>query len=83
MSKNIIDNKAVAGRPNWTIWEIGASIGLIGGTCVFTGALLLTVSAYFYSENPHGSWLFLAVLPLWVLGAYCFDKIEDGKNYVD
>ena len=80
MSKTIIDKKEIIGG-NWTIWDIGVALGLVGGTGIFAVAVFLTVLTYFYSENPHGSWLFLAVLPLWVLGAYCFDKIEDGKSY--
>jgi hypothetical protein len=79
MSKTIVDKKEVTGG-NWTIWDIGAGLGLLIGTCIFAAAVFLTVLSYFYSEHPHGSWLFLAVLPLWVLGAYCFDKIEDRKS---
>ncbi len=79
MSKTIIDKKEIIGG-NWTIWDIGVALGLVGGTGIFAVAVFLTVLTYFYSENPHGSWLFLAVLPLWVLGAYCFDKIEDRKS---
>jgi uncharacterized membrane protein len=79
MSKTIVDKKEIIGG-NWTIWDVGANLGLLGGTWIFAVAVFLTVLAYFYSENPHGSWLFLAVLPLWVLGAYCFDKIEDRNE---
>lgn len=75
LPKNVINNKELTDK-FWTIWNIGAGVGLLGGLGLLAGAVFLTIFQYFYSETPHGSWLFLAVLPLWVLGAYCFDKIE-------
>lgn len=61
----------------WTIWHVGAGIGLLGGMLVLFCGAFLTIFQFFYSENPHGSWLFAVVLPLWVIGAHCFDKIEE------
>lgn len=55
-------------------WNLGAALGLIGGLWFFTAAVFMTVSEFLFSDNPKGSWLFLAVLPLWLFGAYCFDK---------
>jgi hypothetical protein len=60
------------------VWNIGANIGLLGGIWFFISAVFMTISDFLYSENPRGSWLFLAVLPLWVIGAYCYDKFEDA-----
>ena len=62
---------------NWTIWHIGAGMGLLGGTILLGCAVFLTVFQFLYSEKPHGNWLFFVVLPLWILGAHCFDKIEE------
>ncbi len=61
----------------WTIWHIGAGVGLLGGMFILACAVFLTIFQFLYSENPHGSWLYGVVLPLWILGAHCFDKIED------
>ena len=62
---------------HWTIWHTGAGVGLMGGLFIMAFATFLTIVQFFYSENPHGSWLYAVVMPLWVLGAHCFDKIED------
>ena len=64
----------------WTIWHVGAGIGLLGGTFVLACAAFLTIFQYFYSETPHGSWLFAVVLPLWIIGAHCFDKVEESEK---
>lgn len=62
----------------WTIWHIGAGIGLLGGTFLLLAcAAFLTIFQFLYSEEPHGSWLFAVVLPLWIIGAHCFDKVEE------
>jgi len=61
----------------WTIWHIGAGVGLLGGMFILVFASFLTIFQFLYSENPHGSWWYVVVLPLWILGAHCFDKIED------
>jgi hypothetical protein len=65
---------------NRMLWNFGAIVGLLGGTCLLFGAAFMTVFEYFYSETPHGNWLFLTVLPLWILGAACLDKIEDAEK---
>jgi hypothetical protein len=67
-------------RSNRPLWNLGVGIGLLGGTTLLFGAIFLTIFEYFYSEKPHGSWLFLAVLPLWIIGAVCLDKIEDAEK---
>ncbi|MDQ3713640.1 MAG: hypothetical protein M3388_15655 [Acidobacteriota bacterium] len=61
----------------WTIWHIGAGVGLLGGMFILACAVFLSIFQFLYSEIPHGSWLYAVVLPLWILGAHCFDKIED------
>jgi hypothetical protein len=76
LPKTFINQKESSGS-NWTIWHIGAGVGLLGGTFILVCALFLTVFQYLYSETPHGSWLFAVVLPLWILGAHCFDKVEE------
>jgi hypothetical protein len=70
-----ISGKTAAGR--WTIWHVGAGVGLLGGFLILFGAWFLIVSEYFLNEKSRGVWLFLAVLPLWIIGAHCFDKIEE------
>lgn len=81
LSKPFIKKKrAVQGY--WTIWHIGAGIGLLGGTFLLACAAFLTIFQFFYSEAPHGSWLFAVVLPLWVFGAHCFDKVEEEINRI-
>lgn len=77
--KKIIEKKETALR-NWTLLHLAAGIGLLGGTFLLFAAVFLTIFEYFYSENPHGNWLFLAVLPLWVMGAVCLDKVEDAEK---
>jgi hypothetical protein len=62
---------------NWTIWHIGAGIGLLGGTFLLGCTVFLTFFQFLYSEKTHGNWLFFVVLPLWIFGAHCFDKIEE------
>src|SRR5687767_8715268 len=62
---------------NWTVWHIGAGIGLLGGLLILFGASFLVIFEYFFNEKPNGNWLFFVVLPLWIFGAHCFDKIED------
>jgi len=82
---NSVDNtlpKAFIGKKEipdsyWTIWHIGAGIGLLGGIFILACAVFLSIFQFLYSEKPHGSWLYAVVLPLWILGAHCFDKIED------
>jgi hypothetical protein len=70
------ENKAA----NWTLWHIGAGVGLLGGLLILCGASFLTVFEYFYNEKPHANWLFMTVLPLWILGAQCLDKIEEAEK---
>lgn len=65
---------------NWTVWHIGAGIGLLGGLLILFGACFLIIFEYFYNEKPHGNWLFPVVLPLWIFGAHCFDKIEEAEK---
>jgi len=62
---------------NWTIWHIGAGIGLLGGLLILFGTAFLIIFEYFAGEKPVGEWLFLAVIPMWIFGAHCFDKLED------
>lgn len=76
LTKTSINTKEAARSP-WTIWHIGAGIGLLGGTFVLFCACFLTVFQYFYGELPHGVWLYVIVLPLWIIGAHCFDKVEE------
>lgn len=75
-------NKKENACGNRWLWDMGASVGLIGGVCFFIGAVFMTVSEFFLSEKPRGSWMFLAVLPLWVIGAYCLDKTVDSDKTV-
>jgi len=74
--KPFIKKKESAGR-NWTIWHIGMGIGLLGGTFLLFSVVFLAIFQFLYSEEQHGNWLFAVVLPLWILGAHCFDKIEE------
>ena len=76
LSKPFIKKKESAGN-NWTIWHIGAGIGLLGGTFLLFSAIFLAIFQFLYGEKPHGNWLFAVVLPLWIFGAHCFDKIEE------
>lgn len=70
-------NKKETARDAWTIWHVGAGIGLLGGTFILACAVFLSIFQYFYGEVPHGVWLYVIVLPLWVVGAHCFDKVEE------
>ncbi|MGC2235686.1 MAG: hypothetical protein WA584_05970 [Pyrinomonadaceae bacterium] len=70
-------NKKEIPEGRWTIWHVGAGIGLLGGTFVLACAVFLTIFQYFYGEVPHGVWLYAVVLPLWIVGAHCFDKVEE------
>lgn len=79
LPQNLINRKESA-ENYWTIWHIGAGIGLLGGTFILFGAAFLTIFQFLYSENPHGSWLFALVLPLWIIGAHCFDKVEESDK---
>ncbi|MGC2239074.1 MAG: hypothetical protein WA584_23165 [Pyrinomonadaceae bacterium] len=70
-------NKSEAVAKNWTIWHVGAGIGLLGGLLVLFGTAFLIIFEYLTGEKSPGIWLFTAVLPLWIFGAYCFDKLEE------
>ena len=65
---------------NWTIWHVGAGIGLLGGTLLLFCGCFLIIFQYFSGEKPIGVWLFLAVLPLWIIGAHCFDKVDEMEK---
>jgi hypothetical protein len=67
-------------RRFWTGWHVGAGLGLLGGTLVLFGAAFLTIFQFIYGEIPHGNWLFAVVAPLWILGAHCFDKVEQSDK---
>jgi hypothetical protein len=73
----IFTNQKLLTADFWTIWHIGAGLGLLGGTFILACGAFLTIFQYFYHENPHGSWLFAIVLPLWIFGAHCFDKLDE------
>ena len=77
LPKAFINKKEIPPDNYWTIWHIGAGVGLLGGMFILACAVFLTIFQFLYSENPHGIWLYAVVLPLWILGAHCFDKIED------
>lgn len=76
LPKTYINKKKSSGS-NKTIWHVGAGIGLLGGTLLLFGGGFLVIFQYFSGEKPLGIWLFLIVLPLWILGAHCFDRIEE------
>ena len=76
LPRTFVTRKEIS-RNYWTIWHVGAGIGLLGGTLILFCAAFLTIFQFLYSEMPHGSWLFAVVLPLWIIGAHCFDKIEE------
>ena len=59
---------------------LGSTVGLFGGTFVLMSAILSTIYDFLLSDQPQGSWLFLVVLPLWVFGAWCFDRSENGTG---
>lgn len=77
LSKTFINKNESSGGGNWTIWHIGAGLGLLGGLFVLVCAVFLTVFQYFYGEAQHGVWLYAIVLPLWITGAHCLDKAEE------
>ena len=64
----------------YRLWISGAAIGFLGGTGSFMAAILLTIYDFLLSDKPRGSWLFLAVLPLWFLGAHSLDKAEEAES---
>jgi hypothetical protein len=64
-------------RGFWSIWHIGAGIGLLGGALLLIGSCFLIVFQYFSGEETAGVWLFLTILLLWILGAHCLDKVEE------
>ncbi len=70
-------NKSETVARNWTIWHVGAGIGLLGGLLVLFGTAFLIIFEYLTGEKSLGNWLFAAVLPLWIFGAHCFDKLEE------
>ncbi len=65
---------------SWTKYHTGALIGLLGGFIVLFGAIFVNVFDLFSGEKPHGIWLFIAIYPLFALGAHCLDKISDLKK---
>lgn len=73
-------NKKEISHRNLIFWDIGATVGLLGGTWFFAAAVFMTISEFLFSEQPEGSWMFLAVLPLWVIGALCYDKTVDADK---
>lgn len=73
----IFTNKKEIPEERWTIRHVGAGIGLLGGTFILACAVFLSIFQYFYGEAQHGIWLYAIVLPLWIIGAHCFDKIEE------
>jgi hypothetical protein len=74
---NSLNKRRAIPRGYWTIWHIGAGIGLLGGTLILACAVFITIFQYSYGETPHGVWLYLVVLPLWILGAHCLDEVEE------
>lgn len=76
LSKSI-NGKIEFPADNWTIRHIGAGVGLLGGTFILFGAVFLMVFQFLNGEQQHGHWLFALVLPLWIIGAHCFDKVEE------
>lgn len=64
----------------WTKYHTGALTGLLGGFVVMLGAIFLNVFDLFAGDKPHGIWLFIAIYPLFALGAHCLDKIGDLKK---
>ena len=64
----------------WTKYHTGALTGLLGGFVVMLGAIFLNVFDLFAGDKPHGIWLFIAIYPLFALGAHCLDKISDLKK---
>jgi len=73
------DDRNIIG-PGWTKYHTGALTGLLGGFIVLSGAILLNVFDLFSGAKPHGIWLFLAIYPLFALGAHCLDKVTEIKK---
>ena len=63
----------------YRLWITGAAIGFFGGTCGLIAGLFLTIYDFLQAAEPHGSRLFLAVLPLWIFGAHSLDKADDAE----
>lgn len=63
----------------YRLWMIGAAVGFLSGTGSLAAGLVLTVCDFLSSDKPRGSWLFMAVLPLWFLGAHSMDKAEEAE----
>lgn len=59
------------------LFGAGATTGLLGGVWFFVAAIFSTIYNFLFSDAREGSWLFLAVLPLWIFGAICFDQCGD------
>jgi hypothetical protein len=76
LPKPIINKKEFPAQA-LTIWHIGLGVGLLGGLAVLFGASFLIAFQYLAGEHQTGVWLYLAVLPLWIIGAHCFDKVEE------
>jgi hypothetical protein len=77
VSAKVFSNINKTAAKNWTIWHIGAGIGLLGGLLILFGTAFVIIFEYFAGEKPVGEWLFLMVIPMWISGAHCFDKLED------
>lgn len=77
---NAFSNQKESFRNPWTIWHVGAGIGLLGGLMLLFGGCFLIVFEYFTGEKQLGIWLFPAILPLWIIGAHCFDKVEETEK---
>ena len=61
------------------LWMMSAAVGFLGGTGSLAAGLILTACDFLSSDKPRGSWLFLAVLPFWFLGAHSMDKAEKAE----
>lgn len=61
---------------SYRLLSLGATIGLFSGTLLFATALFSTIYNFLFTGKLQGSWLLLAVLPLWIFGACCFDYSE-------
>ncbi len=74
---NTFINKKEIPEERWTIWHVGSGIGLLGGLMLLFGGTFLIIFQYLSGEKQTGVWLFAVVLPLWIFGAHCFDKVEE------